>query len=88
MHNASAFSQHCLNLFWRLGLFAMLCLAILLPTTASHAEHLMDVYLSAKENDAVLRGAEASFRADREQIKQARSTLLPSVGASARTNYN
>ncbi|NCF45410.1 MAG: TolC family outer membrane protein [Proteobacteria bacterium] len=49
------------------------------------ADDLMDVFLSAKDNDAVVGAARASYRADKERLPQALSALLPSLVASAST---
>ncbi len=49
------------------------------------ADDLIDVFVTAKENDAVVGAARASFRADKERLPQARSVLLPSIVASAST---
>jgi len=44
-----------------------------------YAEDLVDVFVAAKDNDATVGAARASFRADKERVPQARSALLPSV---------
>lgn len=49
------------------------------------ADDLMDVFLSAKDNDAVVGAARASYQADKERLPQARSALLPSLVASVST---
>lgn len=51
-----------------------------------HAEDLVDVFVAAKDNDASVSAARASYRADRERVPQARAMLLPSVVASASTS--
>ena len=49
------------------------------------ADDLVDVFVAAKDNDAVVGAARASYRADKERVPQARSSLLPSIVASAST---
>ncbi len=56
-------------------------LLVLLINTAA-ADTLRDVYLLALKNDAKLKAAEATFRADRENEYIARSALLPQLNAS------
>ena len=51
------------------------------------AENMLDVYESAKENDAFLRASRAGFAASEQAIPQARSALLPSLGAQASTSW-
>ncbi len=66
-------------------LFAIAALAAL-ATSPVHAEDLVDVFVAAKDNDASVGAARASYRADRERVPQARAVLLPSVVASASTS--
>lgn len=49
------------------------------------AEDLVDVFTTAKDNDALVGAARAAYQADEERLPQARSALLPSIVASART---
>jgi outer membrane protein len=58
---------------------------ILLCHTGSllHADTLAEIYESALENDAKLKAAQASYKANIETEKQARSALLPQLNASA-----
>jgi outer membrane protein len=55
---------------------------------AANAADLQDVYNSAMKNDAVLGAAAASLEARRQAIPQARSALLPNVGAGASSAWN
>lgn len=48
-------------------------------STSAYAEDLVDVFVAAKDNDATVGAARASYRADKERVPQARSALLPSV---------
>ncbi len=57
-----------------------------LPTFAA-AENLLDVYNAAKDNDALLRASRAGYAASEQAVPQARSALLPSLGASASTTW-
>lgn len=66
-------------------LFAIAALAALVMSPV-HAEDLVDVFVAAKDNDASVGAARASYRADRERVPQARAVLLPSVVASASTS--
>jgi len=56
-------------------------------STAAHSDTLRDIYDLALKNDAKLRGAAATFRANQETEIQARSRLLPQVGAEASYGY-
>ena len=51
----------------------------------AQADDLVDVFVAAKDNDAVVGAARASYRADKERLPQARSALLPSIVANANT---
>ena len=51
------------------------------------ASDLIDVYTAAKTDDAIVGAARSGFAASKEAIPQARSALLPSLGASATTNW-
>ena len=50
------------------------------------AENMLDVYKTAKDNDAVLGAANASYAASKELVPQARSRLLPTLGGSVNTS--
>jgi outer membrane protein len=62
----------------------MLPLALLLAAVvpAAHADDLMQVYQEARASDPTLAGAEATKLATDENIDQARSQLLPQIGAA------
>ena len=60
--------------------------ASMLFTPWAAAENMLDVYKTAKDNDAVLGAANASFAASKELVPQARSRLLPSIGAQTSTS--
>ena len=66
----------------RLLVIAVMSAASISPV---YAEDLVDVFVAAKDNDASVGAARASYRADRERVPQARSALLPSVFASVST---
>ena len=51
------------------------------------AENLLQVYEAAQENDALLRASRAGFAATEQAVPQARSALLPSLGANASTSW-
>ena len=70
--------------------FSRLLIAAFLLTTGHQAVaiDMMEVYQAAKDNDAVLRAARAGFAATRQSIPQARSALMPTLGASAQTSWN
>ena len=61
-----------------------LVLALILSTGASlaHADDLVQIYSEARASDPQLAGAEATNQATSENIDQARSALLPQIGAS------
>lgn len=54
--------------------------------TPAYAENLLDVYQAAKDNDALLRASRAGYAATQQSVPQARSALLPTLGASASTS--
>ncbi len=56
-------------------------------TVNANATDLIDVYEVVKTSDAVLGAARASYSATQQTIPQARSALLPSLGASASTSW-
>ncbi len=60
-----------------------LALALALAPIAAHAEDLLQTYRIARTADPQLQAAEASMRSTKEGAVQARSQLLPQVGASA-----
>src|SRR5690606_16032614 len=61
-----------------------LALAIVLGAGASqaHADDLIQIYAEARASDPQLAGAEATNQATSENVDQARSALLPQIGAS------
>ncbi len=60
-----------------------LATAVWLACGASFADNLQEIYELSLKNDAQLKIAEASYRANIETEKQARSRLLPQVQADA-----
>lgn len=66
------------------GLLRPLTLGIALILAHSvHSDTLRDIYDLALKNDPKLRAAAATFRANQETAVQARSRLLPQIGADA-----
>ena len=65
--------------------FTALLLGAGLHSAPLQADDLVDVFVAAKDNDAVVGAARASYQADKERLPQARSFLLPSIVASANT---
>ncbi len=61
--------------------------AACVASTSVNATNLMDVYLAAKDNDAVVGAARAGYAATKENVPQARSALLPSLAGSASTTW-
>ncbi|UXI69022.1 TolC family outer membrane protein [Tahibacter amnicola] len=59
-----------------------LSLALALVPALASAEDLIQIYDQARQNDAVLAGAEAQRLATHEGVTQATSQLLPQIGAS------
>jgi len=57
-------------------------------STCSRADSLRDIYELALKNDATLRAAAATFRANQETEKQARSRLLPQIASEASYSAN
>ena len=55
---------------------------------AAQATDMLEVYESAKIHDAVTGAARANYAATEQAVPQARSALLPSLGASASTEWN
>lgn len=74
------------NLSRRIKLFPIALLATLAGSPAS-GTNLIDVYEAARQHDAVVGAARASYSANRQAIPQARSALLPSLNASAQTTW-
>jgi len=64
------------------------CIGALFICHQSMADNLLQVYESAKEHDALLRATRAGVAATEQIVPQARSALLPSLGASASTVWN
>ncbi|MFT5690809.1 MAG: outer membrane protein, partial [Oceanicoccus sp.] len=56
---------------------------LLAGSTVSYGETLSEIYELAIKNDATLKVAEATYRSDLEFEKQALSTILPQIEASA-----
>ena len=61
-----------------------LALALVLAAGAplAHADDLVQIYTEARNSDPQLAGAEATKLATDEYVPQARSALLPQIGAS------
>ncbi len=59
-----------------------LALLLVLGASATHAEDLIQVYQDARASDPTLAGAEATKLATDEGVDQARSFLLPQLGAN------
>jgi outer membrane protein len=58
-------------------------MAVWLTGSVAHADTLSDIYELALKNDARLKAAEATYRANVETEAQARSRLLPQIGGEA-----
>ena len=58
---------------------------VALPTV--HAESLSEVYNLAKAHDPSLRAANASYRADKEQVEVTRGNLYPNISFSGNLGY-
>jgi len=71
-------------LFPRASLLIVLALTVF-SINPIHAENLLAIYELALENDAKLRGAEATYKANTEIEQQAKSRLLPQIQGDA--NY-
>ena len=65
-----------------LGIILVFCLS----TSAVQAQDLFNILQLALENDPTLKQAEATYRANRENMIQSRSALLPSFGVGGRTS--
>ena len=61
--------------------------ALLLTGNHAIAENMLDVYVSAQQNDAFLRATREGFAATEQAVPQARAALLPSLGARATTSW-
>jgi outer membrane protein len=61
---------------------------LLLWATTAHAADLLAIYRQAKTHDAVYAMANSTLTAAREKLPQGRALLLPSVSATANSNYN
>ncbi len=60
-----------------------LAIALCTGSTASHADTLADIYELSLKNDATLKAAEATYRANIETEKQAFSAMLPQISGNA-----
>ena len=67
----------------RATLFASLCSSATLVSAGT----LEEIYQKALNNDAQLKIAEATYRANKEALPQARAGLLPNINATANTSY-
>lgn len=56
-----------------------------ISTSASNGEDLFSILQQALENDPTLKQSEASYRANRENMIQSRSSLLPTFGIGGNT---
>ena len=59
-----------------------LALVLALGASAAHADDLIQIYQEARSSDPTLAGAEATKLSTDEGVDQARSFLLPQLGAS------
>ncbi len=64
------------------SLQAALALAFVAAAPLAQADDLMQIYTEARASDPQLAGAEATNLATAENVDQARSSLLPQIGAS------
>ena len=69
-------------------IFLFLTLGSLLLSGSAKAENLSDVYELALKNDTLLRAAEATYRAGKENKTQGIAGLLPTLSISGSTNWN
>ena len=69
-------------------IFLFLTLGSLLLSGSAKAENLSDVYELALKNDPLLRAAEATYRAGKENKTQGIAGLLPTLSISGSTNWN
>ena len=65
-----------------LGIILVFCLG----TSASQAQDLYTILQLALENDPTLKQAEATYRANRENMIQSRSSLLPTLGVNGNSS--
>ena len=65
-----------------IGILLLSCHSI----TVSYGDDLVNILQLALENDPTLRQAEANYRANRENVTQSRSSLLPSFGLGGSTS--
>jgi outer membrane protein len=70
----------------RITKFIGISLCSVLGTTTSQADDLFGILQLALENDPSLRQAEANYRANRENVIQSRSSLMPSIGIGGNTS--
>jgi outer membrane protein len=56
---------------------------IALASTSARSETLADIYQSAVKNDAIASAAKATYKANKEILKQGRAVLLPQLTASS-----
>jgi outer membrane protein len=68
--------------------FLLLSLLSIIVTGSIKAENLADVYELALKNDPLLRAAEATYRAGKENKRQGIAGLLPTLSISGSTNWN
>lgn len=61
-------------------------LAVGLSSSPVYSQDLLSILQLALDNDPVLKQAEASYRANRENMIQSRSSLLPSIGVGGSTS--
>ena len=66
-------------------LFGIVTLS-LAASSPGHADDLVTILQIAFDNDPTLRQSKANYRANRENMLQSRSALLPSLGASINTS--
>ncbi len=67
----------------RSAILVGLCSTAVTATAGS----LQDIYQKALSNDPQLKAAEATFRANKEALPQAKAGLLPNINATADTSY-
>ena len=65
-----------------IGILLLNCLSI----SVSYGDDLVNILRLALENDPTLRQAEANYRANRENVIQSRSSLLPAFGLGGTTS--
>jgi outer membrane protein TolC len=66
-------------------LFGIVTLS-LAASSSGHADDLVTILQIAFDNDPTLRQSKANYRANRENMLQSRSALLPSLNASVNTS--